>query len=121
MDNSEFGGNRDSFSGEQSAGNVYDFDVAFSGEKAPEQEVNIEAVVEEITPTAEKKERNISAETGRSLGKASLSLMGDKLDEVGISAEVKKIKELPTLYEQSAARDEIVAQFMPQNGEGKAA
>ena len=115
MDNSEFGGNRSKISGEQN--NVYDFDVAFAGEKTPEKEVEIETVVEEVEPVVEKKDADISAKTGRKLGKIGVSLMDDKLDEVGISTEVKKIKELPSLYEQSAARDEIVAQFMPQDGE----
>lgn len=114
MDNSEFGGNRSRISGEQN--DVYDFDVAFAGEQTPEKEVEIETVVEEVEPVVERKEA-ISAETGRKLGKIGVSLMDDKLDEVGISTEVKKIKELPSLYEQSAARDEIVAQFMPQDGE----
>lgn len=126
MENSE--PNRRNFVGEQGRGEAFDFDTVFSGENLSEQateveaknEMGIEPTVEEVVPVPEKKEVIRSANTERKLGEIGTVafLMDDKIDVERVSAEVKKIKDLPSLYEQNVARDKIVAQFMPESQGG---
>ena len=70
--------------------------------------------VPEMMPAPELKPLIADGTTEKKLGKIGVSLVGEKVDVEGVSAAVKKIKELP-LYEQSAARDEASAKMIYAN------
>ena len=85
--------------GEQEQNNVENFELP----DAPE-----------MMPAPEIKPLIADGTTEKKLGKIGVSLVGEKVDAEGVSAEVKRIKELP-LYEQSAARDEASAKMIYAN------
>lgn len=70
--------------------------------------------IPEMMPAPELKPLIADGTTEKKLGKVGVSLVGEKVDAEGVSAAVKKIKDLP-LYEQSAARDEASAKMIYAN------
>lgn len=70
--------------------------------------------IPEMMPVPELKPLIADGTTEKKLGKVGVSLVGEKVDAEGVSAAVKKIKDLP-LYEQSAARDEASAKMIYAN------
>ena len=140
MDNANVGGNGGNFAEEQGTfGTPESFEQAFEvgdraevnkglGEAASsevmreifgEQELESPQKFElpdkpEMMPVPEAKPLIADGTTEKKVGKIGVSLVGDKVDMEGVSAEVKRIKELP-LYEQSAARDEASAKMIYAN------
>ena len=89
------------------------FEDEMQQETKSEDKTGLEEIPD-IMPVSEVKPLIADGTTERKLGKIGVSLVGEKVDTVGIGSEVKKIKELP-LYEQSAARDEASAKMIYAN------
>lgn len=68
----------------------------------------------EMKPVAELKPLIADGTTERKLGKVGISLVGDKVDMEGVSAEVKRIKQMP-LREQVNAVNETIAKEIYAN------
>lgn len=103
--------------GEQEVGDEKNFESpnVLEGAQAPETTLTSEMkLANEITLAPEIKPLIADGKTEKKLGKIGVSLVGEKVDAEGVSAEVKKIKALP-LYEQSAARDEASAKMIYAN------
>lgn len=86
----------------------------FEEQESGESEKLAPSDVPVVASTPEIKPLIADGTTEKKLGKIGVSLVGEKVDAEGVSAEVKKIKELP-LYEQSAARDEASAKMIYAN------